>query len=491
MSVIAEKRKKAAELAAEIKKQGTAYNERKKASEKDPAVSLWPDETRSAWDKVNAEYDSLKNELKSLEDDESINNRITEINEWEGRSTQHGKQKPGLDDTNPATGRAYGEDFEDREEARSFAQRQADQRQFMRAFIVSHINPDLIDRDMRSACQRLEVEPSRQSIRCQLLDTEKHKRLQRAARLTNHALLEDRLEEEHRSMSKGGVGTGSELVPITFINSIELAMLATSPFFAYVDLMRTETGEEIKWPIGDDTANEGTQINEAQDINALAQPDAVLQQLSLKAYDFTSNFIKVSEQLSRDSLPRIDLIVGSMIGERLGRIKLRRATLGNGTTQPGGVVTQAAAGVTAALAAAIGADDTVKLQHAVDPNYRGNGMYMAHDIVIQALRLLKDTQGRYLWASGLKDGVPDTLNGQAIIYNQYMASTIATTQITMLYGDFRYYKVREVGNIVVKKLVERFAETMQVGFMGYQAMDGRLQRWTADAPCPVKKLTQA
>lgn len=491
MSVLAEKRTKAASLSAEIKKQGEAYNERKKASEKDPAVSLWPDETRSAWDKANAEYDSLRNEIKALEDDASVSSRMEEINKWEERSQSHGKQKPGLDDMNPSTGREYGEDFEDREEARSFAQRQADGRQFVRCFIVSHVNPDLIDSRMKEACERLGVEANRSMINCKLLDTDQFKRLQRSARTVNQSQLAERLEQEQRAMSKGGVGSGSELVPITFINSIELAMLATSPFFAHIDVMRTATGEPIKWPIGDDTANEGEQINEVTDIDALAQPDAVLQQLTLGAYDFTSKFIKVSEQLSRDSLPNIDLVVAALIGERLGKIKLRRATLGNGTTQPGGVVTMAAAGVTSAVAAAIGADDTIRLQHAVDPNYRGNGMYMSHDIVIQSLRLLKDTQGRYLWASGLQEGRPDSLNGQPIIYNQFMASTIATTQVTMLYGDFRYYKAREVGTITVKKLNERFAETMQIGFMGYQAFDSRLQRWTADAPCPVKKLTQA
>ncbi len=491
MSVLAEKRKKAGELATEIKKQGTAYNERKKAAEKDPAIALWPDETRTAWEKVNSEYDTLRNEIKSIEDDESINSRITEVNDWEGRSTHHGRQKPGLDDINPASGQAYGEDFEDLDEARSFAQRQADGRQFMRAFIVAHINPGLLDSRMRDACQRLHADPRDSVVRAKLLPTEDYKRFQRAARVYNHAILEEKLGEQQRSMSKGGAGTGAELVPITFINTIEMAMLATSPFFAFVDTIRTETGEQMKWPVGDDTANEGQQIGEGADINALAQPDAALEQLTLGAYDFTSGFIKVSLQLTRDSLPNVDLLVAEMLGQRLARIKLKRATLGNGTTQPGGIVVQAAAGVTSAVAAAISADDTINLQHSVDPHYRANGMYMAHDAVIKSIRLLKDTTGRFLWASGLKDGIPDTLNGQGIIYNQYMQNVIATTNITMLYGDYGYYKAREVGNVLVQKLTERFAETLHTGFLGYQGFDGRLQRWTNNAPCPVKKLTQA
>lgn len=490
MSVIAEKRKKAGEVAAKLKDQINSYNERKKAQEKDPAVVLWPDNTRSDYDALNKEYDDLRTELKKLEDDDAMTKRFNEINEWENRSTQHGKQKPGMDDMNPATGREFGEDFEDLDEARNFAQRQADGRQFMRAFIVSHVNPDLVDSRMQEACQRLKVNPDRALVSGRLRSTEQFKRFQASVRNMNHRELDSRLEEETRSMTKAAVGAGSELVPITFINAIELAMLATSPFFAYCDVMRTETGEEMRFPLGDDTGNEGIQIDEEQDVNAAAQPDAALTQLTMRAFDFSSGFIKVSEQLNRDSIVSLDLLVGQMIGERLGRIKLRRATLGNGTTQPGGVVTQAAAGVNAAVAAAIAPDDTIRLQHSVDPMYRANGLYMAHDLVIQALRLLKDTTGRYIWQSGLKDGVPDTINGQGIIYNQYMASTIATTNITMLYGDFRYYKVREVSTIKLKKLNERFAERLQIGFMGFQSMDSRLQRWTAVGPCPVKRLTQ-
>lgn len=503
-ALIAEKRKAAAAKAAEIKKQVNEYNERKKNQEKDPSVVLWPDNTRSAYDAVNKEYDDLRNEIKQLEDDDSLQSRVTEINEWENRSTQHGRQKPGLDDMNPSTGREYGEDFEDRDEARQFAQRQADGRQLMRSWIASHLNPTLINTEMREACARLGADPGTNQFQMRLLDTEQYKELQEHAAVSNQRQLKQTLKnnrslerslresrmQEMRSMTTGGTGSGAELVPITFLNTFELAMLATSPLFAHIDLMRTESGEPIKWPIGDDTGNEGAQVDEEADINALPQPDAVLQQLTLLAYMFTSRFVKVSLQLNRDSLPRVDMIVAQLLGERLGRIKLQRATTGNGTTQPGGIVTQAAAGHTAAVAAAISAPDTIHLQHSVDPNYRANGQYMAHDMIIKALRLLNDSTGRPLWQSGLKDGTPDTINGQAIIYNQYMASTIATTQITMLYGDFSYYKAREVGSVNIMKLVERFAERLQTGFMAYQAFDGRLQRWTNNAPCPVKRLTQ-
>jgi HK97 family phage major capsid protein len=93
--------------------------------------------------------------------------------------------------------------------------------------------------------------------------------------------------------------------------------------------------------------------------------------------------------------------------------------------------------------------------------------------------------------SGIREGIPDTLLGQPLIYNQYMASTIATTNITMLYGDLSYQKVRRVGSMRLIRAQERFIEFLETGFLGYMGFDSRLARWTAAGPCPVKRLTQA
>jgi HK97 family phage major capsid protein len=119
---------------------------------------------------------------------------------------------------------------------------------------------------------------------------------------------------------------------------------------------------------------------------------------------------------------------------------------------------------------------------------------MANDNVIKTLRLLNDSTNRPLWSSGLADGIPDTLLGQPIIYNQYMASAVTTTNITMVYGDMSYYKLRRVGSMSMRRLVERFAETREVAFIGYMDADGRLQKpggGNATAVCPVKRMTQA
>jgi HK97 family phage major capsid protein len=343
---------------------------------------------------------------------------------------------------------------------------------------------------MRESCERLKFDYRfKNKIGFRSLDTETHKQLQAEARKTNNIKGIDL-----RGLSKGGSGTGAELVPQSFAATLELAMLATSPLLAYVDTITTSTGENFLWPIGNDTAVEGAIASEAADINAVTQTDPTLARLTWGAYDYHSRFIKVTEQLLRDSIVNVDQIVATLIGERLGRILLRHITVGTGSSQPFGIVTDAVNGRTTAGASAISTTDLIELQHSVDPAYRANGNFMAHDNVIKTLRLLNDTTGRPLWASGLRDGVPDTLHGQPIIYNQYMASAVTTTNITMLYGDMSYYKLRRVGAMSLRRLVERFAETREVAFIGYMSADGRLLKaagGNAADVCPVKRMTQA
>jgi HK97 family phage major capsid protein len=481
-----ELRNKSAQLSSEIKKQAAEAEARKAKGE-----PIFNESSKNAWDQVNAEYDSVRSQIADAESAESLVSRVRQVEEDQNRSTRHGRQMPGLDDTLPGESRTYGDAGFDRDEARHFAQREADKRNALAAFLLACDGDDsLVDARMQESCERIGFNfRNKSKIGFRALDTESHKQLQRQARKTANIR-----DIDVRGLTKGGSTSGAELVPQTFAATFELAMLATSPMLAYVDTITTTDGNNFLWPVGNDTAVEGAIAAEVADINAVTQTDPNLVRLTLGAYAYHSRFLKVSEQLLRDSIVNVDQIVATMLGERLGRILLRHITVGTGTGQPFGVVVDAVAGRTSASATAISTVDLIELQHSVDPAYRPNGTFMANDNVIKTLRLLNDSQGRPLWASGLRDAVPDTILGQPIIYNQYMASAVATTNITMVYGDLSYYKLRRVGAMSMRRLVERFAETREVAFIGYMDADGRLQKpggGNAAAVCPVKRLTQA
>ena len=156
MSKIKELREKAGVAAANIRALGKAYQEREQKREKDATVVLWPDNTRSDWDKANTEYDSLKEEIETLERSESISDRMTALDEWEKRSSTD--KKPGLDDAFPGgEDETYGDrGFNDSRSVREFERAERDRRNCMRMFFAGHINGGhLITNEIRESCQRL------------------------------------------------------------------------------------------------------------------------------------------------------------------------------------------------------------------------------------------------------------------------------------------------------------------------------------------------
>jgi HK97 family phage major capsid protein len=81
---------------------------------------------------------------------------------------------------------------------------------------------------------------------------------------------------------------------------------------------------------------------------------------------------------------------------------------------------------------------------------------MFHDLVLAAIRKLKDGQGNYLWQAGnVRQGVPAQLNGRPYFINQAMSSAFTTGQKLIIYGDLSKYFVRKVGAPLVGALQDK------------------------------------
>ena len=192
-----------------------------------------------------------------------------------------------------------------------------------------------------------------------------------------------------------------------------------------------------------------------------------------------------SAELNTDSVLNMESFLGRLLGERMARIANSKLTTGSGSSDVEGIVTNSAAGVTAASATAVTADEIIDLVHSVDPAYRvGNAAFMMNDSTLAAVRKLKDGDGNYLWQmSNYQAGVPQNRLGYNVVVNQDMDS-IATAKKTILFGDMSYYYVRKVGQPAIYVARERFAPDF--GILGYIRFDGVLSNTAA-----IKHLVQA
>lgn len=261
---------------------------------------------------------------------------------------------------------------------------------------------------------------------------------------------------------------------------------------AGAEVLNTDTGVKVPWPTNDDTANEGAILGENTQIS---EQDLTFGQAELDAHTYTSKLIRVALALLQDSGIDIEAFVGKKVGQRLGRIYNRHATVGTGASQPQGVITGATVGKTTAGATAIIYNEIVDLVHSVDAAYRqanpNEVAFMLHDLVLAYVRKIRDDSGgsglgRPIWEPSVQVGVPDSLLGYRVVINNHMASTVATTNKTMAFGNFNAgYVWRNVGGGQLMRLEERYADYLQVGFFGFGRADGLVQDTSA-----VKVLQQ-
>ena len=99
---------------------------------------------------------------------------------------------------------------------------------------------------------------------------------------------------------------------------------------------------------------------------------------------------------------------------------------------------------------------------------------MMHDQILLYIKKLKDGAGRYLWQSSLAGSRPDTIDGQPIQINQSMANAVTNNAFTIVYGASEKFKVRWVAQLRMRRLVERYADADQEGFVAFMRADSNL-----------------
>lgn len=283
-------------------------------------------------------------------------------------------------------------------------------------------------------------------------------------------------EQEQRDLSGVTGASGGYTVPLGFMNELEVAMKDYSGVIAApTRKLNTGTGNDIPWPTVTDTANTGELIGENTAVTN--QDPTSFGQVTFKAFIFSSKSVLVPLTLLQDSAVSIDSLLAQLLAERIGRAANTYLTTGTGTGQPQGIVTASTLGKTAAAAGAITYDELVDLQHSVDPAYRRQSPgWMFNDTTLAALRKLKDADGRPIWQpaadASMANGAPGLLLNAPYYINQDMAN-IATGNKSVIFGSLQKYIVRTAREVTLVRLVERYAEKLQVGFFAFMRMDGR------------------
>lgn len=147
---------------------------------------------------------------------------------------------------------------------------------------------------------------------------------------------------------------------------------------------------------------------------------------------------------------------------------------GSGVSRPEGILSNAdvqaryvASGVAGALTDTNnnGIDALISAQYKLKKVYRANGTWAFNSLTEAVIRKIKDTTGQYLWQPPVQAGAPATLLGRPII-NPEGSPDIAANSYPIVFGDFRRgYRIRDRRGMTIQRLVERYAEYRQTGFL--------------------------
>lgn len=126
----------------------------------------------------------------------------------------------------------------------------------------------------------------------------------------------------------------------------------------------------------------------------------------------------------------------------------------------------------AAASASLSADELMTLVHALRKPYRSGAKWMFNNMTLLQVRLLKDSEGNYLWRPGLEQGAPSTVLGYGIAENEAMAD-LAASAIPLAFGNFkRGYTILD--RIGTRLLRDPYTNKPFVGFYTTKRVGGML-----------------
>lgn len=273
---------------------------------------------------------------------------------------------------------------------------------------------------------------------------------------------------------------GGYTVPNTFLAKVVEQMKAYGGIAGVAQILTTSDGRTMEWATADGTDEVGVLLGENEEAG---EEDTEFGMDSLGALKLTSKIIRVSNELLQDSAIDMEAYLARRIAERIGRGEARYLIRGTGTgtpKQPKGLAASVGKTTATASATAVNWKEILTLKHSIDPAYRrGDRFRLAfNDNTLKLISEMEDGQGRPLWLPDIVGVAPASVLNVPYVIDQEI-DDIGAGKKFMFCGDFNRFIIRRVNYMILKRLVERYAEFDQTGFVAFHRFDCILEDTSA------------
>ncbi|ELU16553.1 hypothetical protein CAPTEDRAFT_203748 [Capitella teleta] len=280
--------------------------------------------------------------------------------------------------------------------------------------------------------------------------------------------------KEMRAQGTDPDTSGGFTVPKEFQSRVIDKMKAYGGVANIANVIYTSNGRELPWATSDGTEEVGELVGEN---TQTGEGDTTFGTVSLGAKNLSSKVIRASNALLQDSGVDMEAYLTGRIAMRIGRGESKLLITGSGTgtpLQPKGLGASVT-GSTTTAATDFNWKDLTSLKHAVDPAYReGQCYWLFNDNTLKIVSDLVDGQNRPIWLPALSTDVPATILGKPYQIDQGVADAEANAKFAY-FGDFSKFIVRRVNGMMIKRLVERYADYDQTGFLAFHRFDCLLE----------------
>ena len=122
----------------------------------------------------------------------------------------------------------------------------------------------------------------------------------------------------------------------------------------------------------------------------------------------------------------------------------------------------------------ITADDIVKLHDSIKDRFQQNAIWVMSSSTRTALRLLKDSKGRYMLQDDVALPFGTSILGKPVYVSDQMPD-IATGKTVIYYGDFKGLATKFSEDINIEVLREKYADEHAVGVVGWFEFDSKVE----------------
>jgi len=289
--------------------------------------------------------------------------------------------------------------------------------------------------------------------------------------------------QQARALNAGNDPDGGFLVmPEQFVQQLLAVVDDLMPLRGLATVQRLTMAESLGVPTRDSDLDDATWTSE---IGTGSQDDNLqFGKRELRPHPLAKR-VKVSRKLLRASSMGPEQIVRDRMAYRHATAQENAFMTGDGNQKPLGLFTASADGISTARDLDVptsgtgfvhnstdgyAADALITAKYTLKPQYHPQARWLFHRLILAEIRKVKDADGQYIWKPGLGDKA-DTILEIPFILSEFAPSTMADNDYIGMLGDFSFYWIVDALQFEVQRLVELYAETNQIGFIGRAEAD--------------------